>query len=114
VIAIRVSIPSFGLTAPSVVTLKPAIHVSHLSRGNTEILGRARESACYKVFAGFATTADALHRSCPLLHHSGFVRAFAPLGGWSMQSAGPDIHLQPQARRPSQKIECVFSASPET
>jgi hypothetical protein len=28
--------------------------------------------------------------------------------------AGPDIHLLPQAREPSQMIECVFSASPET
>jgi hypothetical protein len=86
-------------------------YVSHLSRGNAGILGRAWENAFCKVFA---CCADALHRSCPLLQKSGIVCAIAPLGGWSMQSAGPDIHLQPRAQGPSQKIEFVFSASPET
>src|SRR5258708_30586267 len=36
-----------------------------------------------------------------------------PLGGVPA-FAEPDIHSLSWARRPSQKIECVFSASPET
>ena len=33
---------------------------------------------------------------------------------WFLPFAEPDIHSLSRARRPSQKIECVFSASPET
>jgi len=40
--------------------------------------------------------------------------ATVPLGSGFLLYAEPDIHSLSRARRPSQKIEFVFSASPET
>src|SRR5438045_4819306 len=69
------------------------IHVS-LCQGETRMPRRARESAdfweCRTAQLAFCLSA--------------VVPAFAE----------PDIHSLAWARRPSQKIECVFSASPET
>jgi len=69
------------------------IHVSLLSRENTGAQARSGERA--------------LSDAEPLSSHfclSAVVPAFAE----------PDIHSLSRAQRPSQKIECVFSASPET
>ena len=69
------------------------IHVSLLSRKNTAALARSGERAllaCRTAQLAFCLSA--------------VVPAFAE----------PDIHSLSWARRPSQKIECVFSASPET
>src|SRR5436190_10358969 len=69
------------------------IHVSLLSRKNTGAQARSGERALFG--CGTAQLAFCL---------SAVVPAFAE----------PDIHSLSRARRPSQKIECVFSASPET
>src|SRR5439155_3056517 len=68
------------------------IHVSLLSRKNTGVQARSGERALFG--CGTAQLAFCL---------SAVVPAFAE----------PDIHSLSRARRPSQKIECVFSASPE-
>ena len=69
------------------------IHVSLLSRKNTGAQARSGERA----FFGCRTAQLAFCLSA-------VVPAFAE----------PDIHSLSRAQRPSQKIECVFSASPET
>lgn len=69
------------------------IHVSLLSRKDTGAQARSGERAFFRM----------QNRSARIL----------PLGG-GPAFAEPDIHSLSRAHRPSQKIECVFSASPET
>jgi hypothetical protein len=72
------------------------IHVSLLSRENRILLTRASEERA---------------KQC----HQELQLAISPLGGWFLLFAEPDIHLLSQAPgEPSQKIEFVFTASPET
>ena len=75
------------------VSVLTDIHVSLLSRENTGAQARSGERALF----GCRTAQLAFCLSA-------VVPAFAE----------PDIHSLSRARRPSQKIECVFSASPET